>query len=392
MISGFYCRNSMEEKAHQSSRAGPGKRDHDYRPSIDFVLWLAENRLSVGFSTYQSGIFALVGRQENGRLSVFERFLASPMGMFLNGEQLYVASRQTIWRFDNILSPGQLQDGMYDKLFLPKKGTITGYVDIHDLVVDNQDRTVFVNTLCNCLATTSETYSFEVVWQPEFISALIKEDRCHLNGVALKDGRPRFVTCVSQTDVNQGWREHRHDGGCLIDIETDEVITAGLSMPHSPRYYNGRIWLLNAGTGFFGYVDEESGEFREVVFCPGFLRGLALHGKYAVAGISRPRDKTFSGLPLDENLKKYNMKAASALVVIDLERGEIAHWLEVTGQMAELYDVIIMPETIRPMAIGFQNDEINRFVHMPKTEAVSVARNSRAATLPTAMKCVHDCM
>jgi uncharacterized protein (TIGR03032 family) len=365
----------MEEKGHQSSRSGPGKQDHDYRPSMDFVLWLAENRLSVGFSTYQSGIFALVGRQENGKLSVFERFLASPMGMFLKDELLYVASRQTIWRFDNILSPGQLQDGMYDKLFLPKKGTITGYVDIHDLVVDNQDRTVFVNTLCNCLATTSETYSFEVVWKPKFISALVKEDRCHLNGVALKDGRPRFVTCVSQTDVDQGWREHRHDGGCLIDIESDEVIVHGLSMPHSPRYYNDRIWLLNAGTGFFGYVDEDSGEFREVVFCPGFLRGLALHGKYAVAGISRPRHKAFSGLTLDENLKKYKMKAASALVVIDLERGEIAHWLEVTGQMAELYDVIIMPETVRPMAIGFQNDEINRFVQMPLAEAVSVAGN-----------------
>ncbi len=131
-----------------------GRHDHSYHPSIDFVLWLAENHLSLGFSTYLSGIFALVGRQENGKLSVFERSLASPMGMFLKDERLYVASRQTIWCFDNILTSGQLHDGTYDRLFLPKKGTITGYVDIHDLVVDHQDQIVFVNTLCNCLATT----------------------------------------------------------------------------------------------------------------------------------------------------------------------------------------------------------------------------------------------
>ncbi len=355
----------MKEKIHESSRSGAGELDHGYHPSMDFVLWLAENNLSVGFSTYLSGIFALVGRQGNGKLSIFERNLASPMGMFLQDEQLFIASRQTIWQFKNILSSGQLQDGLYDKLYLPKKGIITGYVDIHDLVVDNQGRTIFVNTLCNCLATTSEDFSFEVIWRPKFISALVKEDRCHLNGLALRAGKPRYVTCVSQTDGKNGWREQRHDGGCLIDIENDEVITHGLSMPHSPRHYNDRVWLLNAGTGFFGYIDKLSGAFREIVFCPGFLRGLALYGKYAVAGISRPRNETFSGLALEDNLKKYKLKATSALVVIDLERGKIVHWLEISGKMAELYDVIILPETTRPMAVGFQNDEINRFVLMP---------------------------
>lgn len=355
----------MKETTDTSSRKGPGEKNHGYLPSMDFVYWLAENRISLGFSTYLSGIFALVGRQENGKLSVFERGLASPMGMFLKGNHLFVASRQTIWQFRNILAPGQLQDGLYDRLFLPKKGIITGYVDIHDLVVDNSERIVFVNTLCNCLATTSETFSFEVVWKPPFISSLVKEDRCHLNGLALKNGTPRYVTCVSRTDSNQGWREKRRNGGCVIDITTNEVICHSLSMPHSPRCYQDRIWLLNAGTGFFGYIDEDRGTFQEVVFCPGFLRGLALYGKYAVAGISRARDKTFSGLALEDNLNKYGMKASSALVVIDLERGEIAHWLEITGKMSELYDVIILAETARPMAVGFQNDEINQFVHMP---------------------------
>ncbi len=176
------------------------------------------------------------------------------------------------------------------------------------------------------------------------------------------------MTCVSQTDEKRGWYDQRHDGGCLIDIESDEVITHGLSMPHSPLYHNDRVWLLNAGTGFFGYIEKDSGIFREVVFCPGFLRGLAIYGKYAVAGISKPRDSNFRGLAVSDNLKKHNMKAASGLVVIDLERGAIVHWLEISGKMEELYDVIVIPDTVRPMAVGFQNDEINKFVHMPTPE------------------------
>ncbi len=356
---------SVNAKIHDSSRYGVAEPDHGYRPSMDFVYWLAENNLSIGFSTYQRGIFALVGRQENGKLSVFERTLPSPMGMFLKNEHLYVASRQTIWQFRNILQPGQLQDDLYDKLYIPKKGTITGYVDIHDLVVDDKEQIIFVNTFCNCLATTSETYSFKEYWRPNFISALVREDRCHLNGLSMRDGKPRYVTCVSQTDEKGGWRQWIKNGGCLIDLDNDELVCQGLSMPHSPRYHQGRIWLLNAGTGFFGYVDPENGKFCEVAFCPGFLRGLSIHGNYAVVGISRPRGENFLGLDLDDNLEKFKMKASSGLVVIDLERGKIAHWLEITGEMAELYDVITLPETTRPMAIGFQTDEINRFVHMP---------------------------
>src|SRR5690606_29974768 len=125
--------------------------------------------------------------------------------------------------------------------------------------------------LFGCLATTSETHSFVPLWKPPFASRLAAEDRCHLNGLALKDGRPKYVTAVSQSDVADGWRDQRTRGGCVVDVESNEIIATGLSMPHSPRWYRDRLWLLNSGTGFLGTLDTGSGRFEEVAFCPGYL-------------------------------------------------------------------------------------------------------------------------
>jgi uncharacterized protein (TIGR03032 family) len=141
------------------------------------------------------------------------------------------------------------------------------------------------------------------LWRPPFLSKLAAGDRCHLNGLALEDGRPRYVTMVSMSDVGDGWRDHRRDGGAVLEVPSGRVIAQGLSMPHSPRVYRGRLWVLNSGTGMFGSIDMVTGKFDPVAFCPGYLRGLAFVGDYAIVGLSRPRhDKTFAGLPLDDEL------------------------------------------------------------------------------------------
>lgn len=144
------------------------------------------------------------------------------------------------------------------------------------------------------------------------------EDRCHLNGLALKDGSPAYVTAISSTNVTEGWRDHRQSGGVVIDIESNEIIGRGFSMPHSPRWHNGKFWLANSGTGEFGWVDLTSGKFEPVAFYPGYVRGAAFHGNHAILGLSRPRDnKTFNGLALDDRLEKEQINARSGLVVVD---------------------------------------------------------------------------
>ena len=354
--------------------------------SRQFTSWLASQNLSLVFTTYQAGKVFFIGLRQNGQLSVFERTFERCMGLYAHNSSLYMSSLYQLWRLENALEPGQIADG-YDAVYVPQVGYITGDLDIHDVVLveppqppklrgDQQVEpqfpslnngrlggVVFVNTLFSCLATISETKSFVPLWKPPFISKLAAEDRCHLNGLAMRDGQPRYVTAVSQSDVADGWRDKRKDGGCVMDISTNQAIATGLSMPHSPRWYKDKLWLLNSGRGEFGYLDLERGVFEAVAFCPGYLRGLSFCGDFAVVGISKPRhNKTFSGLALDEQLQAKQAEARCGLLVIDLRSGDIVHSLRIEGVVEELYDVQVLPGVRQPMAIGLKTDEIRRVI------------------------------
>lgn len=337
--------------------------------SRQFGNWLAEQNCSLAFTTYQAGKLFFIGLQPTGQLSIFERNFERCMGLGADDSGFYMSSLYQLWRFENALEPGQLHNG-YDCLYVPQVGYVTGDLDIHDVAVQtnlqpagNSQQVVFVNTLFNCLATISEKHSFIPLWQPPFISRLAAEDRCHLNGLAMRDGKPGYVTTVSQSDVVDGWRDRRQDGGCVIDIRNNQLILTGLSMPHSPRWYQDKLWLLNSGAGFFGYADMVRGVFEPVTFCPGYLRGCAFIGDFAVVGLSKARgNKTFSGLALDENLRTKDAEPRCGLLVIDLRTGDIVHWLKLEGVVEELYDVVVLPGVRRPMAVGFKTDEIRRVI------------------------------
>jgi uncharacterized protein (TIGR03032 family) len=323
---------------------------------------MAEQGVSIALTTYQTGKLFLIGLQPSGLLSVFERTFNRAMGLYATDRSLYLSSLFQLWRFEDALEPGQDYQG-YDRLYVPQVGYTTGDLDIHDIALDAENRIVFVNTLFGCLAAISETHSFVPLWQPPFLSKLAAEDRCHLNGLAMEAGQPRYVTAVSQSDVADGWRDRRYNGGCVLDVQQNQVIMSELSMPHSPRCYRGKLWLLNSGTGYFGTVDLQQGKFEPITFCPGYLRGLAFWNDYAIVGISRPRqNKTFSGLALDENLRAKDAEARSGVLVISLKTGDIVHWLRLEGIVEELYDVALLPGVRRPMAIGFVNDEIRRMI------------------------------
>lgn len=330
--------------------------------SRQFPQFLAEQRLSLAFSTYQAGKLFLLGLQPDGRLSVFERTLERCMGMVAGPGTLHVATLYQLWRFCNVLEPGQLHEG-HDALYAPRVSWVTGDLDVHDVALRPDGRPVFANTLFSCIATVSDTHSFEPLWKPRFISRLAAEDRCHLNGLAVDQGVPRFVTVVGCSDVADGWREHRVSGGCVIDVPSGEVVLGGLSMPHSPRLHAGRLWLHNSGSGEFGWVDLQAGRFVPVAFCPGYLRGLTFCGDYAIVGLSQPRDnRTFRGLPLDEALARRGAQARCALLVIDLSSGDTVHWVRLGGVVQELYDVVALRGVVRPSAIGFKADSIRRVI------------------------------
>ena len=178
------------------------------------MSWLAESNLSIAFTTYQTNRLFLVGAKDDGRLSVFERNFDRPMGLWTSPQRLIMSTRWQLWYFENALAHGELYNDTYDRLYVPRVAYTTGALDTHDIAVDGDGNVVFVNTAYSCLATTSERYSFRPLWHPPFISKLVPEDRCHLNGLAMEDGRPAYVTAVSRSDVVSGWRARRHAGGC----------------------------------------------------------------------------------------------------------------------------------------------------------------------------------
>lgn len=344
--------------------------------SRHLIEWMAGLGVSLGLSTYQAGKLFLVGVQPNGRLSVYERTFNRCMGLHASadGQTLWMASLYQLWRLENYVPKGQATPDGYDALYVPTMGYTTGDVDVHDIVVPQGKPPVFCVTAFNCLGTVSETHSFKPVWTPPFISAPLDapvgEDRCHLNGLASDPvtGEPLYITAVSKSDVADGWRDRRDGGGVLIDVRTSEVVAEGLSMPHSPRVHPdhpGKVWLVNAGTGFLGFVDLASGTFEEVAFCPGFARGMTFIGNHAVVGLSAAREnRTFEGLPLQDNLKAKDAEARCALHMVNLETGTTDHWLRLEGIVRELYDVIALPNVRRPMLLGFKTDEIRRMLRI----------------------------
>lgn len=351
------------EKTSVIASDSPTERWLELAASHYLLDWLDEQRVSLAFSTYQTSKLFFIGQKPGRTLSVFERTFAHCMGLWASpdGHQLWMSSRYQLWRFDNPLAVGHSQNG-FDAVYVPRVGYTTGYLDVHDIAQEDSGRVVFVNTRFSCLATLSDRASFQPLWKPSFVSDLAPEDRCHLNGIALRDGRVRYVTAVARSDVPEGWRERRADGGVVVDVHTGAVVADGLSMPHSPRWYRDRLWLLNSGRGEFGHVDLERRTFIPLVFCPGYLRGLTFVGDYAVVTLSLPRQRTFEGLPLNERLIERGAEPQCGLYVIDLNTGHVVHTLRLEGLVSELYDVVKLAGLARPMALGFKTNEIERFV------------------------------
>ncbi len=344
-----------------------------YSMSAGLVSRLGELKISLAVTSYQSGLFYLIGRNAGtGGLNIHHTPILRPMGVALGSDgALLLAAGLHLIRFVNALEPNQRANGIFDACFVPRTVHVTGELDAHDVGTDASGRPVFVNTRFNCLATVSDRYSFEEVWRPPFVSALVDEDRCHLNGLAMgEDGKPAYVTAVSRSDTIDGWRDRRTGGGVVVDVASGRVVCEGLSMPHSPRLHRGTLWLLNSGTGELGYVALPEGggmgRFEPVAFCPGFLRGLAFFGRHAFVGLSKPRYKRFEGLELDERLAATDSEAWCGVQVIDVERRSCVDWFRIDDQVAELYDVAVVPGFACPMAISPASPDAARIVsHAP---------------------------
>jgi uncharacterized protein (TIGR03032 family) len=325
--------------------------------------WLAESRVAMAFSTYTAGKLIVLGPGGSMGIAVSERSFDRAMAMVPTDTGFYLSTEFQVWRFENGLLPGKTYQG-WDRLYLPRTCHVTGAVDVHDLHLGARGRMFAAVTLYNCLATLDDRGSFSPLWRPPFVDATVGEDRCHLNGFCVRDGVPAYATLIGETNVKDGWREHRSDGGMVFDIASNEAVLCGLAMPHSPRLHEGRLWLLEAGAGHLGWVDPTARSFERIAWCPGFARGLRFLGHYALVGLSKPRQKVFSGLPLDDELRRRGEEPVCGIYVIDLRDGRVAHTLTISGSVEEIYDIALLPQARAPFIVGLQGEEVRRLIYL----------------------------
>jgi len=320
--------------------------------------WLETHRVSLAFTSYQTGQLFLVGMLPNGSVSFNQQNFSRAMGICRDGERLWVGSLFQLWRMENMLRLGELANGSFDACFVPREGRTTGDIDIHEIGILANGQPIFVNTKYSCLATIDPVHSFRPLWRPEFISKLAAEDRCHLNGLAMADGAPAYVTAVSQTDVLSGWRARREFGGVIVEVATGRIVTDQLSMPHSPRLVDGKLYALDSGRGQIIAVDPQAGTREDIAFCPGFLRGMAIHDGFAIVTASKPRDGSFKELPLQTEITRRDGEAWCGIFIVDLRHGDIVEWIRLEGAIAELFDVTLLPGLRCPMSLGVGTLEI----------------------------------
>lgn len=305
---------------------------------------LAELESSLLVSTYQTNrLISLHPRR--GGLGLHLRAFDRPMGIALTPNGLSVATRSEIIDFRNLAgaAPDLEPPGTFDACLLPRTIHVTGDIAAHDLGF-GIDGLWVVATQFSCLATLDADHSFVPQWQPPFITELAAEDRCHLNGMALVDGRPRYVTALGASNEPGGWRPGKADGGVVMAVPGGAVVASGLSMPHSPRWHHGRLYVLDSGRGRLVTCNPATGELTTVADLPGFTRGLSLHGNLAFVGTSQVRETaTFGGLPVTDR-----GPLRCGVWAIDLVTGEVVASVVFEDRIQELFDVAFLPGVRRP--------------------------------------------
>ncbi|MGF1581941.1 MAG: TIGR03032 family protein [Gemmataceae bacterium] len=346
--------------------------------TTNFPDILRQLNVSLIVTTYQAGKVVFV-RPEESHLNTHFRTFDRPMGLAYHNGHLALGCGAQIWEFYNVPAVGQKVEpvGTHDACFVPRRSHVTGDIDIHEMVFDANETLWFVNTRFSCLCHVELTSSFAPVWRPPFVSALAPEDRCHLNGLALVDGQPKYLTCLGKTDEAGGWRANKANGGLLLDMQTNEILLEGLSMPHSPRWYQGKLWLLESGDGSIGWVDLEGRKYHKICELPGFTRGIDFVGPLAFVGLSQVRETAiFSGIPITQRLTE----RISGVYVVNIETGELVAFLKFTGGVQELFAVQVLPGILRPELLNEFTDLLKHAYVLPEQVMAEVSHSTSTDT------------
>lgn len=343
----------------------PAPAEFRYTQSESFVALLHDLGASLLVSTYQANKLLAVRADKSG-LSTLVRTFERPMGIAVVGRQFSLGSRNQVWHYRDAPDIASRVEpvGRHDACFLPRTSHVTGDIGIHELAWASNEIWM-VSTRFSCLCTLSPEYNFVPRWRPPFISAIAAEDRCHLNGLCVIEDRVRYVTALGLTNVKDGWRANKAAGGILMDVPSGEIVVHRLCMPHSPRWHEGQLWVLESGTGSIVRINRETSGKQVIAQLPGFTRGLAMVGPYAFVGLSKIRPTSaMDGVPLAERRDELQCGVAA----VDLRTGRVIGSVEFQTAVEEIFDVQLLPGVRFPEVVGFQKDDVHHtFVVPPVT-------------------------
>lgn len=344
-----------------SPAAETGSRENSLESvhTRSFTELLSKNGISVLITTYQAGK-VIIARENQGVTNTHFRGFRKPMGMAVAQNRIVLGARGQIYDFRNVPSAAHRlePEGSHTACYVPRATYVTGDIDIHEMAVLDKD-VIFVNTRFSCLCRLNSEYSFEPIWRPPFVSAYDPRDRCHLNGLAIRDNAVRYVSALGTTDEPGGWRKNKTEGGVIMDIKENRIVRDALSMPHSPRWYADKLWYLESGKGGVVAFDPDTGEDVLHITLPGFTRGIDFFGPYAFVGISQVRETAvFSDLEITRSQPVRD----SGVWVIDVRTGRIVAFLKFTGGVQEIFAVSVLRDAFPDIASEDEKFAYSTFV------------------------------
>jgi uncharacterized protein (TIGR03032 family) len=322
-------------------------------PNMPELLW--ELGGSIALTTYQAGKVIFISAVNKDEIIQLPRQYDKAMGMAIQGDKMAIATKNEVQVLANSKSLAinyGSQQGAYDGLYLPRATYYSGEVDLHDMGWGNEGLWA-VNTRFSCLSIIDDDFSFKNKWSPSFITDQTPDDRCHLNGMAMQNGKPKFVTALGTTNAAKAWREKIQTGGVLMDVESKEIVVGNLPMPHSPRIYDQKLFALCSATGEVICADPATGKYSVVTKLQGFLRGMCRKGDFLFVGLSKLRQNasTFRDLPIARE------SIFCGIVVIHLPTGNQVGHIKYENSVEEIYDVQFLEGLRRPTILNTLKEE-----------------------------------
>ena len=390
-----------EQQLKQTHQALYNELDFNCQYSSNLPAIFKQLNISVAFTSYQAGRLMLL-RSDGEKLDVNFKSFARPMGLSVTEQGLTLGIFTQVMQFqreDGLLAqikkplqkieedvtaprikPKELADvalpvsevsddkneglakqkiyeeSLYqpvdervDACFITRASHYTGMINVHDIAWGDEGLWA-VNSSFSCLCTLEPDYSFVPHWKPHFIDELKPEDRCHLNGMTLRDGKPAHVTTFSTFNEVGQWRKSKEFNGTLMDVASNEILVDGLAMPHSPRWYRDKVYFCNSGHGQVCSYDPQTKKVEVIVEVPGFTRGMAFYGQFLLVGLSKVRA---SDVTRPAPLAKKYAETFSGVWLINLADNSIVGSVSFTGNVDQIYDVAVLagcsfPEIIEP--------------------------------------------